>query len=117
MTPRTRALLPVHYAGRPADPLTFRALAQAARLTWEELECEADGTLDRVDRVTRFTAFHIRAYLKVPHGTSEAEARRVLARVKDHCLISQSLKAPCEFEGYVDVLDAGDDLQPAQPAL
>ena len=28
MTPRTRALLPVHYAGRPADVRAFRALAQ-----------------------------------------------------------------------------------------
>ncbi len=29
ITPRTRVVLPVHFAGRPADPLVFRALANA----------------------------------------------------------------------------------------
>jgi uncharacterized OsmC-like protein len=83
--------------------LTFRAIARAARLTWDTLDCEADGTLDRVERVPQFTAFRIRAFLKVPPGTSVDEARRVLARAEEHCLISNSLKASCEFEGHVDV--------------
>ncbi len=36
ITPETRALLPVHYAGRPADPLAFRAMADARGLTLVE---------------------------------------------------------------------------------
>jgi dTDP-4-amino-4,6-dideoxygalactose transaminase len=36
ITSRTRALLPVHYAGRPADPLAFRALADARGLALVE---------------------------------------------------------------------------------
>jgi organic hydroperoxide reductase OsmC/OhrA len=83
--------------------LTLRAVARAAGLHWTTLECETDGTLDRVERVAQFTAFRIRAYLSVPPGTNEDEARRVLARAKEHCLITQSLKAPCSFEGHVDV--------------
>jgi organic hydroperoxide reductase OsmC/OhrA len=85
--------------------LTFRAVAAAARLEWESLDCEADGTLERVDRVAQFTAFRIRAILKVPHGTKEEDARRVLAKAKEHCLVSNSLKAKCEFDGYVEVLE------------
>ena len=36
--------------------LTFRAVAEASKLTWERLSCRGDGTLDRVDGVTRFSA-------------------------------------------------------------
>jgi organic hydroperoxide reductase OsmC/OhrA len=85
--------------------LTFRAVASAARLSWETLECEADGTLDRIERVAQFTAFRIRAILKVPHGTSADEARRVLAKAKEHCLVSNSLRAPCAFDSYIEVLE------------
>jgi organic hydroperoxide reductase OsmC/OhrA len=86
--------------------LTFRAVARAARLPWESLECEADGTLDRVERITRFTGFDIRVYLRVPRGTSEEEARRVLARAKDNCLISHSLKADCGLVAHVEVIES-----------
>jgi organic hydroperoxide reductase OsmC/OhrA len=85
--------------------LTFRAVAAAARLEWESLDCEADGTLERVDRVAQFTGFRLRAFLKVPHGTNVEDAQRVLARAKEHCLISNSLKGRCEFNGYVEVLE------------
>jgi organic hydroperoxide reductase OsmC/OhrA len=83
--------------------LTFRAVARAARLSWLSLECEADGTLDRVDKAPQFTGFEIRAYLRISPATTEEDARRVLARAKDHCLVSHSLKAPCRFVGHVEV--------------
>jgi uncharacterized OsmC-like protein len=81
-------------------------MARVAKLPWESLECEADGTLGRVDTVTQFTGFEIRVYLRIPRGTSEEEARRVLARAKDNCLISHSLKAACGFVAHVDVAES-----------
>jgi len=36
--------------------LTFRAVANASSLPWIRLRCEAEGVLDRVERMTRFTA-------------------------------------------------------------
>jgi organic hydroperoxide reductase OsmC/OhrA len=86
--------------------LTFRAVARAANLPWESLECEADGTLDLVDRVMQFTSFEIRAYLRIPRGTNEEAARRVLARTKESCLVSQSLKAPCRLSVHIDVAES-----------
>lgn len=86
--------------------LTFRAVARAAHLSWEALECEADGTLDRVERVPRFTEFRIRAFLRLPHGAKEDEGRRVLARAQELCLITHSLSAPCRFEGHIDVAES-----------
>jgi len=40
------------------------------------LECSVTGTVDRVDRVTQFTALEVRAHLKLPSGANEEQARR-----------------------------------------
>ena len=72
--------------------LTFRAVARASKLSWTSLRCEATGTLDRVDRVTQFTAFDLHAHLVVPDGTDVEAARRALEKAEHNCLISNSLK-------------------------
>ena len=73
--------------------LTFRAIASVAKLPWLGLRCDASGTLDRVDRVTQFTAFSIKASLTLPSGADADQARRLMARAEEGCLISNSLKA------------------------
>ena len=82
--------------------LTFRAIARASKLPWHSLACVASGTLDRVDRVSQFTAFTIRATLHVPAGTDEAKARHSLERAEHLCLITNSLKAPVSLETTVE---------------
>jgi organic hydroperoxide reductase OsmC/OhrA len=74
--------------------LTFRGIARASRLPWISLECEATGTLDRVDHTTQFTAFALRADLRVPSETDPVLARRLLEKAEHACLIANSLKAP-----------------------
>jgi organic hydroperoxide reductase OsmC/OhrA len=81
--------------------LSFRAIARASKLAWTSLECRVDGTLDRVDRVTQFTAFHVHASLRVPAGVGEEQARRILEKAERSCLISNSLKAPSHLEAEV----------------
>ena len=59
-TARTRVLMPVHYAGRPADPLAFRALADARGLqVIEDAAHCVDGSVDgrRIGTIADFTAF------------------------------------------------------------
>lgn len=84
--------------------LTFRAIARAAKLPWTSLRCNAEGTLDRIERVTQFTSFLLRATLQVPPGTDEARARQLLERAEQTCLISQSLKATSHLEATVETL-------------
>jgi len=81
--------------------LTFRAVARASRLSWTSVRCEVDGTLDRIDRTTQFTALDIRARLDVPAGTDVDQARRVLEKAEHNCLISNSLKAAIHLETEV----------------
>ena len=73
--------------------LTFRAIARASQLEWLHLDCKTDGILDRVDNLTRFTRFDILATLKVPAGTDEHKAERILEKAEAVCLISNSLNA------------------------
>ena len=82
--------------------LTFRAVARAAKFSWVSLECEVEGTLDRVERVTQFTEFRVRASLRVPPGTDEEHAQRLLARAEQGCLITRSLKATSHLSATVE---------------
>jgi uncharacterized OsmC-like protein len=85
--------------------LTFRSVAKASALAWVGLSCEAEGTLDRVDRVTRFTEVRVRATLRVPPGTDEEKAMRFLERSEQLCLITNSLTAEAHLEAHVEVVE------------
>jgi peroxiredoxin-like protein len=73
--------------------LSFRAIARASKLEWQDLRCEATGILDRVDRITRFTGIELSAELQVPAGTDVEKAEKLLHKAEDSCLISNSLTA------------------------
>ena len=83
--------------------LTFRAIARASKLSWVSLRCEVEGTLDRVERVTLFTGFLVRASLQIPAGANEEQAHRLLERAEQSCLISNSLKGSSRLEATVEV--------------
>jgi len=73
--------------------LTFRAIARASKLPWLGLDCDAEGVLDRVDGVTRFTEMRMNARLVLPAGGDAERARRLLEKAEKACLITASLKA------------------------
>ncbi len=83
--------------------LVFRAIARASRLEWTNLECSAEGVLDRVERITRFTAITVRATLTVPAGTDADKARRLLEKSEESCLVTRSLLAEVHLEAEVIV--------------
>lgn len=81
--------------------LSFRAIARASKLDWSHLECRVEGELDRVDRVTQFTTFHMQATLTVPAGVDHAKARRLLEKAERSCLITNSLKSQTHLDAEV----------------
>jgi len=88
--------------------LTFRAIASAARLRWISLSCDADSTLDRVDRSTRFTACTLRVRLEVVDGTDEAQARRLLEKAEQACLVTNSLTFAPHLQAEVRFVPAAE---------
>ena len=81
--------------------LSFRAMAKASKLDWNELRCSADGTLDRVDGTMRFSQIDLRATLIVPAGARLDRAQRLLERAEKSCPITNSLSTPVRLEAEV----------------
>jgi organic hydroperoxide reductase OsmC/OhrA len=81
--------------------LTFRAIARASNLPWVSLRCDARGTLDRVDRVTRFTHFDLTVHLDVPDGVDHEHVRRLLNAADHTCLVARSLNATSHLDAQI----------------
>ena len=81
--------------------LSFRGVARAQKLPWTSLQCEVQGTLDRVDGKTRFTQLLVKAALVVPEGTDQDKALKAMERAEHVCLISNSLVAERRIEAAV----------------
>lgn len=80
---------------------TFRAVSRAAQYEWTNLECRVDGTLEKVDGVTRFSRFVTHATLTVPPGADAAKAKQLLERAEHVCLVANSVIAPRTIEATV----------------
>jgi organic hydroperoxide reductase OsmC/OhrA len=73
--------------------LSFRAVARASKLDWTSLEARVEGKLDRVDGRSFFTEFVTHATLRVPAGTDQDRATKLMEKAEHVCLISNSLVA------------------------
>lgn len=74
--------------------LSFRAVATASRFPYLKLECAVEGTLDRVERQTRFTGFRLHAKLEIEASADEQRAVTLLQKAESVCLVSNSLNTP-----------------------
>tara|TARA_B100000035_G_scaffold192612_1_gene164409 strand:- start:119 stop:568 length:450 start_codon:yes stop_codon:yes gene_type:complete len=77
--------------------LTFRAMAGPSQITWHALDCDATGTLERVDRSTQFTHIALSVRISVPDEMEEEKVLRVLKKAEETCLITNSLTATVEL--------------------
>lgn len=83
--------------------LSFRAVAAASKFDWVRIACDVTGTLDRVERVTRFTAFTVRANLEIERAENRDKAQRLLEKAEQVCLISNSLNAERHLESEIRI--------------
>jgi uncharacterized OsmC-like protein len=83
--------------------LTFRAIARASKLEWSSIECRGEGTLDRVERVTRFVGMRIEAALRLPADGNVDAAKRLLEKAEKTCLVTNSLDLAVELEAEVTI--------------
>lgn len=81
--------------------LSFRAVAAASNFSFTSLECNTQGTLDRVDKTTQFTEIVNTVTLTVPADSSETLAHRLLEKAEHVCLVSNSLNADVQLVARV----------------
>lgn len=86
--------------------LTFRAVADIAKLSWTNLTCDVEGTVDRSEGSTRFTKIHMHAHLVLPAGVDTEKARNVLEKAEKACLVGNSLNVEPTLEVDVAFEDA-----------
>jgi organic hydroperoxide reductase OsmC/OhrA len=84
--------------------LTFRAVARASKFDWIRLDCEAEGLLERVEGVTRFTRFVLRPRLELDAAADSERGARLLEKAEKSCLITASLRAATLLEPTVSVV-------------
>ena len=83
--------------------LTFRGVSRAARLEWLSLDAHVEGTLERIDGVTRFTRYLTRAVLTVNSTVDHGKARELLERAEKVCLVANSLHGERMLETTVNI--------------
>jgi organic hydroperoxide reductase OsmC/OhrA len=86
--------------------LTFRAVARAAKLSWTELSCRVDGTLDRAEGVTSFVSYVTHATLTIADPDDADKARQLLEKAEHGCLIANSLSGTRELVAEIVVAPA-----------
>ena len=63
--------------------LTFRAVAAANKFDWQDLEVEASGTLEKVEREIRFSHIDLKVRLVVPNEVANRKSCCKLAHERD----------------------------------
>jgi peroxiredoxin-like protein len=93
---------------------TLRTVARLSNVEFTRTEVDAAGTVDRRDRVTRFTEIVLRAKVTVPAGSNQERARHAIEKAERNCLISASLAVPVRLEVEIDeALPVVDQVSPA----
>lgn len=73
--------------------LTFRAVAAASKLEWDEVRCDVEAVLDKVERTMRFVEFRQVVTLRLPVGPDDERVQRVLEKSERSCIVRNSLVA------------------------
>ena len=77
--------------------------ARASKLPWNSLQCEVEGILEREKGTSKFTTFQVNAMLRVPEGSNEERARRIMEKAEESCLITNSLSGTTHLDAVVEV--------------
>ena len=81
--------------------LTFRGIARASKLNWTSIDCQAEGTLDRVEHQTRFVAVRIVSNLTLPPDSDPETGRRLLQKAEKTCLVTNSLDLSVDLDANI----------------
>jgi perosamine synthetase len=118
LTPRTRALLPVDYAGHPADLRTLRELADRRGLVLIEDACHSVGaTLDgrRVGSIADLTAFSFHPVKHIATGeggmvtTDDPEQARRMRMFRSHGIDSDPRARQRNGQWYYEMTELGNN--------
>lgn len=81
--------------------LGFRAIANASKVGYSQLNVNVVGVLDRVERKMQFTGMQIQAELVVPEGVDHERVKKLLEKAEESCLITNSMNVEVSLKTNV----------------
>lgn len=81
--------------------LTFKAIARAMKLSWEDINVDVDAYLDKQDGVLAFNKVNIFVTLITPSIENESLYLKALKKAEETCLITNSIKAEIHLTSKV----------------
>jgi organic hydroperoxide reductase OsmC/OhrA len=81
--------------------LSFRAIAKLSKLDWHSLEVTAEGELDKVERVMKFTRVKLIARLKIGTNADADKAGRLLQKAESSCFVSSTLNCAIDLDSHI----------------
>jgi len=85
--------------------LSFKAVAGASSFTWKDLQCEAIGKLEKVERTLKFTEITTRVILTIGDDVGKQKAIKLIEKSESICLVTNSLSAKLKLEYDIVVED------------
>ncbi len=85
--------------------LSFRAIAKASGLDWLSIDCESEGSLEKVDHQVQFTRIVSRVTLVIAEAGDQAKAEKLLLKAEETCFVSNSLACETELDALVLIRD------------
>jgi len=83
--------------------LTFRAIANASKFSWVDIKCDAQGLLERVDGINKFTEVNVEVTLILSSEVDKSKGLRLLTKAENQCLIKNSINAQTNFLYKIEV--------------
>ena len=82
---------------------TFLAFAENSHLAFESFSSKASGKLEIVDGKYMISEITLMPVLTITEKTNEEKAKRLLSKLENNCLISNSIKSKIIFEPEVKI--------------
>lgn len=82
---------------------TFRAIANAARFNFSDLQVEASGTVSKVESGYQFSRILMCPHLRIEAAGERDRALDLLKRAEKLCLVSRAIGTTVTFEPQVEI--------------
>lgn len=83
--------------------LTFRGVARASKLDWNQVTCDVQGVLEREDGRNHFSRLTVKPHLVIRNTADERLAQQCLNKAERACMITNSLTADIQLEPSIEV--------------
>ena len=81
---------------------TFRAIAEASRLAFDQMEVFVEGTIEKQEGGFRFTKITLRPTIRIENENDRERAERLIGKAERACLVSRSLACATDISFQIE---------------